>query len=214
VDYSIVLPVYFNEGSLTAAVESIRSEVLTGILHFEGGSSLSGDIRRFVYHRHGQLPSKVRRIGVVGAGDCAAVLVKELLRSRWLGLQPVAFFSDKYRRRCSIHGVPIVGRPECIDEFKTKLRLDEMVIAMPSASPRRIHEILKLINHAGLVCRTVPSLDQLVAGHVTVTSLRPLNIHDFLGRSAVEISDESVRSVIEGRTIIVTGAGGNKRRSL
>ena len=93
--------------------------------------------RHFVYDSARPVPAKVRRIGVVGAGDCGAVLVKELLRSPWLGLQPVAFFDDNYRRRCGIHGVPLVGQPERIQELKSKLRLDEVVIAMPSASPRR-----------------------------------------------------------------------------
>ena len=105
--------------------------------------------------------------------------------------------------------VPLVGRPERIEELKDKLRLDEVVIAMPSASPRRTQEILQLVNRAGLSCRTVPSLDQLAAGRVTITNLRPLNIHDLLGRPPVEITHESVRAIIEGRTVIVTGAGGS-----
>jgi FlaA1/EpsC-like NDP-sugar epimerase len=166
-------------------------------------------LRHFVYHPAGPTIGKVRRIGIVGAGDCGAVLVKELLRSPWLGMRPVAFFDDNYRRRCGIHGLPLVGRPERIEELKDKLRLDELVIAMPSASPRRIQEILQLVNRAGLSCRTVPSLDQLAAGHVTVTNLRPLDIHDLLGRPPVEISHESVSAIIEGRTVIVTGAGGS-----
>jgi FlaA1/EpsC-like NDP-sugar epimerase len=121
----------------------------------------------------------------------------------------VAFFDDNYRRRCGIYGLPLVGRPERIEELKDKLRLDEVVIAMPSASPRRTHEILQLVNRAGLSCRTVPSLDQLAAGRVTITNLRPLDIHDLLGRPPVEISHESVRAIIEGRTVLVTGAGGS-----
>jgi FlaA1/EpsC-like NDP-sugar epimerase len=175
-----------------------------------GASRLSfRAVRHFVYYSARPVPANVRRIGVVGAGDCGAVLVKELLRSPWLGLQPVAVFDDDYRRRCGIHGVPLVGRPERIQELKSKLRLDEMVIAMPSAAPRRRQEILQLVNRAGLSCRTVPSLDQLAAGRVTITNLRPLNIHDLLGRPQVEITHESVRTIIEGRTIVVTGAGGS-----
>jgi FlaA1/EpsC-like NDP-sugar epimerase len=167
-------------------------------------------LRHFVYNSARPVPSKVRHIGVIGAGDCGAILVKELLRSPWLGLQPVALFDDNYRpRRCGIHGVPLVGKPDCIEELKNKLRLDEVVIAMPSASPRRIQEILQLVNRSGLSCRTVPSLDQLAAGRVTVTNLRPLDIHDLLGRPPVEISHESVRVIVEGRTVIVTGAGGS-----
>jgi FlaA1/EpsC-like NDP-sugar epimerase len=166
-------------------------------------------VRHFVYDPTGPTTGKVRRIGIVGAGDCGAVLVKELLRSPWLGMRPVAFFDDDYRRRCGIHGLPLVGRPERIEELQDKLRLDEVVIAMPLASPRRIQEILQLVNRAGLSCRTVPSLDQLATGHVTVTNLRPLDIHDLLGRPPVEISHESVRAVIEGRTVVVTGGGGS-----
>jgi FlaA1/EpsC-like NDP-sugar epimerase len=166
-------------------------------------------VRHFVYGRERQASCKTRRIGIIGAGDCGAVLVKELLRSPWLGLQPVAFFDDNHRRRCSIHGVPLVGKPERIAQLNGKLLLDEVVIAMPSASPRRTQEILQLVNQAGIACRTVPSLDQLASGRVTVTSLRPLDIHDLLGRPAVEIRDESVRPIIEGRTVIVTGAGGS-----
>jgi FlaA1/EpsC-like NDP-sugar epimerase len=166
-------------------------------------------VRHFIYGAAGPTTGRVRRIGIVGAGDCGAVLVKELLRSPWLGMRPVALFDDNYRRRCGIHGLPLVGRPERLEELKDKLRLDEVVIAMPSASPRRTHEILQLANRVGLPCRTVPSLDQLAAGRVTITNLRPLNIHDLLGRPPVEISHESVRAIIEGRTIMITGAGGS-----
>src|SRR5207244_13025265 len=139
-------------------------------------------LRHFVYDPAGPTTGKVRRIGIVGAGDCGAVLVKELLRSPWLGMRPVAFFDDNYRRRCGIYGLPLVGRPERIEELKDKLRLDEVVIAVPSASPRRTHEILQLVNRAGLSCRTVPSLDQLSAGRVTIINLRLLELYDFLGR--------------------------------
>ncbi|MDQ3444673.1 MAG: polysaccharide biosynthesis protein, partial [Pseudomonadota bacterium] len=166
-------------------------------------------LRHLVYDPVPAAAGKVRRIAIIGAGDCGAVLVKELLRSPWLGLEPVAFFDDNYRRHCGIYGLPLVGRPERIEELKNELCLDEVVIAMPSASPRRTHEILQLVNRAGLSCRTVPSLEQLAAGRVTVTKLRPLDIHDLLGRPPVEISHESVRAIIEGRTVIVTGAGGS-----
>src|SRR5205085_10031177 len=91
----------------------------------------------------------------------------------------------------------------------SKLELDEVVIAMPSASPKRTNEILPLVNQAGLPCRTVPSLDQLASGHVAVTNLRPLDIHDLLGRAPVEIGDESLHAIIRGRTVMVTGAGGS-----
>src|SRR5438552_1946246 len=71
-------------------------------------------VRHLIYGRERPSACKVRRIGIIGAGDCGAVLARELLRSPWLGLQPVAFFDDNYRRRCSIHGIPLVGPPKRI----------------------------------------------------------------------------------------------------
>ena len=206
----VIAALRFTSGVIIAPPRGVILIDLVLSIAFMGALRLSfRALRHFVFDPAGPTTGKVRRIGIVGTGDCGAVLVKELLRSPWLGLRPVAFFDDDYRRRCGIHGLPLVGRPEHIEGLKEKLRLHEVVIAMPSASPRRTHEILKLVNRAGLPCRTVPSLDQLAAGRVTVTKLRPLEIHDLLGRPPVEISHESVRAIIEGRTVIVTGAGGS-----
>ena len=152
---------------------------------------------------------EARRIGIMGAGDCGAALARELLNKPRLALLPVAFFDDHRNASSSIHGIPLVGRPERIAEFKARLNLDEVIIAMPSASAKRVRDVLKLIREAGLPCRTVPSMDQLATGRVSVSSLRPVEIHDLLGREPVEIKGEAVREEIEGRTVMVTGAGGS-----
>ena len=166
-------------------------------------------IRQIAFANGGRTPVKARRVGIVGAGDCGAALAKDLLAKPWLALLPVAFFDDHRNSRCSIHGIAIAGLPECIAEFKAKLNLDEVIIAMPSAPAKRIREVLILAHGAGLPCRTVPSLDQLATGRVSVSNLRSVEIHDLLGRAPVEIKGEAVREVIEGRTILVTGAGGS-----
>ena len=150
-----------------------------------------------------------RRVGIVGAGDCGAALAKDLLTKPWLALKPVAFFDDHGNTHCSVHGVPVAGRPERIVEFKGKLALEEIIIAMPSAPAKRIRDVFKLCSEAGLPCRTVPSLDQLATGQVSVTSLRPVEIHDLLGRAPVTIAGDAVREEIQDRTVMVTGAGGS-----
>ena len=166
-------------------------------------------IRQIAFANGGRTPVTARRVGIVGAGDCGAALAKDLLAKPWLALLPVAFFDDHRNSRCSIHGVAIAGVPEHIAEFKAKLSLDEVIIAMPSAPAKRIREVLILARGAGLPCRTVPSLDQLATGRVSVSNLRPVEIHDLLGRAPVEIKGEAVREVIEGQTVMVTGAGGS-----
>jgi FlaA1/EpsC-like NDP-sugar epimerase len=152
---------------------------------------------------------KARRIGIVGAGDCGATLAKDLLKKPWLALKPVAFFDDRRDSLCSVHGIRLAGRPERIPHFRRTLDLDEIIIAMPSAPAKRIRELLKLCHEAGLPCRTVPSVDQLATGEVSVTSLREIEIHDLLGRTPVEIRGEAVLDEIEGHTVVVTGAGGS-----
>ena len=157
----------------------------------------------------GRARGKARRVAIMGAGDCGAALARDLLNKPRLALLPVAFFDDHRNSSSSIHGIPLVGRPERIAEFKTRLNLDEVIIAMPSAPAKRVRDVLKVIRDAGLSCRTVPSMDQLATGRVSVSNLRPVEIHDLLGREPVEIKGEAVREEIEGRTVMVTGAGGS-----
>ncbi|MDQ6859634.1 MAG: polysaccharide biosynthesis protein [Verrucomicrobiota bacterium] len=153
-------------------------------------------------------PARRHRIAIFGAGDCGAMLARECLSKPWLGIHAVAFFDDK-RSRASIHGVPVLGAPEGIAELKEKLQLDELIIADPSASPKRVRDVVKLARESRLPCRTVPSMDQLATGQCSVTNLRPIAIQDLLGRDPVEVEGELVREVIEGRTVLVTGAGGS-----
>jgi FlaA1/EpsC-like NDP-sugar epimerase len=175
-----------------------------------GGLRLSfRNIRRIVYKTNERKQGRVRRVAIVGAGDCGAALVKDLLSKPWLALKPVALFDDARSSTASVHGVTVAGHTDRISEFKSKLELDEIIIALPSAPPKRVREILKLGRDAGLPCRTVPSLCQLATGHVSVSNIRPVEIHDLLGRPPVEMKDEAVREEIQGRVVMVTGAGGS-----
>ncbi len=150
-----------------------------------------------------------RRVAIIGAGDSGATLAKDLMAKRWLALQPVAFFDDYRKRPSSVHGIAVVGRPEELAAFKSRLQIEEVIIAMPSAPAKRIRDVVKIIHAAGLTCRTVPSLDQLATGRVSVSSLRPLEIQDLLGRQQVVIDGDTVRGIIAGKTVMVTGAGGS-----
>ncbi|MCE9609370.1 MAG: polysaccharide biosynthesis protein [Chthoniobacter sp.] len=152
---------------------------------------------------------KVRRVGIVGAGDTGATLARELLEKPWLARKPVAFFDDHRRTKSSIHGVPVVGRPDTIQEFKEKLGIEEIIIAMPRASVKRIREVVSFAKRAALPCRTVPALDQLALGRVKVSSLRTVEIHDLLGRVPIVIEDQALRELVHGQVVLVTGAGGS-----
>lgn len=151
-----------------------------------------------------------RRIGIVGAGDAGADLIRELKDRPRFGQVPVALFDDSRSKwRAEVHGVPVVGPPEEISKWVGALGLDEIVIAMPSATPARRREIVRLAQEANLRTVTLPSLGELAAGHVRVSQLRPVKFEDILGREPVDLRLDDIRPLLQDRAVLVTGAGGS-----
>jgi FlaA1/EpsC-like NDP-sugar epimerase len=151
-----------------------------------------------------------RKIAVIGAGDVGARLVRELHARPNLGLVPVVFLDDNRRKwGSSIHGVPVVGAPEEVQSQKEKLGLEEVVIAMPSCTPKRLGQVVAILQKARLKYVTVPSIDQLTSGSVRVTQLRPVRIDDLLGRESIDLRVDQIGGVLKDRTVMVTGAGGS-----
>ena len=153
--------------------------------------------------------SDLSRVAIIGAGDSGAALARDLLDKPWHGMVPIAFFDDFRYHISSMHGIPIAGQPEEIGANRDKFRIGEIIIAMPSAPAKRIREIVEIVRALGLPCRTVPSLGQLATGRVSVSTLRPVQIEDLLGREPVEIESAAVQEIIAGRCVMVTGAGGS-----
>jgi len=154
--------------------------------------------------------SNARRVGIIGAGDVGARLAQELMVKRGLGLKPVAFFDDDPKKWGSrIHGIPVLGAPELFLDKKSLLRLDEAVIAMPTAAGARLNQIVKHLRKARIRFETVPSLDQLATGKVRLTQLRPVEVQDLLGREAVVLETAPIAALIRGKVVMVTGAGGS-----
>ena len=164
--------------------------------YFGGGKELGG-VRRLV--------------AIIGAGDVGASLAKDLLVRRGLAMKPIVFFDDdRGKWGTSIHGVSVAGSPESITEYlRESSRIDEVVIAMPTAPSKRVHEIVQLLVRAGLKFEIVPSLEQLVTGKVRVSQIRPVEISDLLGRAPVVLGTEKIRQLIQNRVVMVTGAGGS-----
>jgi FlaA1/EpsC-like NDP-sugar epimerase len=137
-------------------------------------------------------------------------LAHELCLKPGYGLTPVAFFDDdqgKWHSR--VYDIPVLGPPEKLLELNGKFGIEEVIIAMPSAPPRRVGELLRILRRARLPCKTVPSLDQLALGQVRVTQLRNVEVQDLLGREKVELEPENIRLILENRVVLVTGAGGS-----
>jgi FlaA1/EpsC-like NDP-sugar epimerase len=153
---------------------------------------------------------RARRVAIIGAGDAGAVLAHELSLKPGYGLEPVAFFDDDPRKvKSRVHGIPVVGPPEKLHAAAAQLEIEEAIIAMPSAPAKRVGEIVRIVRQAHLLCKTVPSLDQLALGQVRVSQLRNVEVQDLLGREKVELETENIRLALKNRVVLVTGAGGS-----
>ncbi len=151
-----------------------------------------------------------QRIAIIGAGDAGASLAKEFINAPSRGFRPVVFFDDdpeKHGKR--VHGLPVIGRPEAIDDARHGVAFSKAIIAMPSAPAKRVREIVTLFAQRGMKVETLPSLEELASGRVKATRIRPVEVEDLLGREAVNLDAAGIRQRIEGRCIMVTGAGGS-----
>jgi len=156
------------------------------------------------------VPGSVERVAVVGAGSAGAQLVSELINRRGHGIRPVCFLDDDPAKHgLEIHGVPVVGSPDQLGLFRDRLSLSEVILALPSASIRRIREVTQLCGQLGLRTLVVPSLRELATGRVRASDIRPVSLEDLLGREPARLDNAAIDAMIEGKVVLVTGAGGS-----
>ena len=157
----------------------------------------------------GQGPS-ARRALVVGAGDTGSQVVHDLRTQGRADLLPVGFLDDDPAKRgMRIHGVPVLGARNQLAALAAQHAIDQVVIAMPSASGKVIREIMADCKAVGIPSLTVPGMSELLSGQASVTHLRPVNIEDLLRREPVQVDQTAVGAMLAGRRVLVTGAGGS-----
>lgn len=155
-------------------------------------------------------PAGTRRVLVAGAGSAGESLVRELKANPQLGLRPIGFVDDdRTKHRKEMCGLPILGGTAQLADLQREHAFDELIIAMPSAPGSAIRAVTREARAAGLMARTVPGLSEILSGRVSVTSLRPVQIEDLLRREPVVTDLDQVRALVEGETVMVTGAGGS-----
>lgn len=157
-----------------------------------------------------RLAAATRRVGIIGAGDVGAGLVKDFIARPGLGMEVIALGDDASSKwGTSLHGAPVIGTPEYLISQVAKLEIDEIVIAMPSAPAKRIRELVVLLSAQRIPFERVPSMEQLVNGNVRVSQLRPVELEDLLGREPVNLQVDRIRHLLAGKIVMVTGAGGS-----
>ena len=162
-----------------------------------------------------ELVSSGREVLICGAGDAGNTLLREMKRNRDLGYTPVGLIDDDPRkRRLRVQGTRVRGTRADLPRVLREVHVDEVIIAMPSASGRTRQEIVEVCRQAGVKCTTLPGLPELITGEVGVSLLREVRVEDVLGRAPVEIDFARVARYLNGRSVLVTGAGGSIGREL
>ena len=145
---------------------------------------------------------------VLGAGDAAASLSKELSKSSDWRL--VGFLDDNAGRHGrTLNGIRVLGGLDSLPEWAERLGVSQVIIAMPSSSHQQRKRAIQLCNAAKVKVLTVPSFDDLMSGKVAVSQLRAIELDDLLGRDPVKLDDAGLHGLLTGKVVMVTGAGGS-----
>jgi FlaA1/EpsC-like NDP-sugar epimerase len=150
-----------------------------------------------------------KRVLIVGAGDAGETLAREIEHRPQLGMKVVGFVDDQRAKWGShIRGIKVYGPIAEVGRLSDDLTADEALIAIPSASGRRIREIIHHLSAADLKFKTMPGIDHLVSGKVHVSQLRPVDVEDLMRRRRIELPGDPVRAMFKGKRVMITGAGG------
>ena len=157
---------------------------------------------------YSDIKSKGEPVLILGTGDAAVMLAKEMARSNtW---RVVGFLSGEAAERGqTLGGIKILGPLEELPQWVQRLDIRQAIIAMPAASHQQRKRAIDLCNIAEIKVLTVPSYEDLLSGRVAVSQLRAVELDDLLGRDAVQLDTSGLHDFISGETVLITGAGGS-----
>lgn len=179
---------------------------------FTGGVRFSYRFLRMVQNRrlnHYKAPERQNYM-IVGAGASGNAILQEIQSSKYLSMHVACFIDDnpgcqgKYLR-----GVPIVGGREKIAESVEKYDIDEIIIAIPSASRSALKPLIEICKETGCRIQILPGMYQIIKGDVNVSNLREVQIEDLLGRDPIEVNVDEIIGYVQNKTVLVTGGGGS-----
>jgi FlaA1/EpsC-like NDP-sugar epimerase len=148
---------------------------------------------------------------IVGAGRAGSNIARELKHDSQLNLKPVGFIDDDPSKHgIRIHGLTVLGSSDCMSEILRRLRIRCVLIAIPSASGSQIEQIIAKCRQCKVDFKILPPFSRHInGGRSSIANLRDARLEDLLGRQPVQIDLASIRKQLEGRVLLITGAGGS-----
>jgi FlaA1/EpsC-like NDP-sugar epimerase len=170
-----------------------------------GGLRLGRRIHRDFGRRSGQ-----KRLVVYGAGDAGAMIVRDMRHNPFYSYQVLGFVDDDPTKTGQrIHGVRVLGTREILPQIMDRLQPDAVLVAISRAEPATIRSIVRALEAFKVPIQTLPNLRDIVHGRAAVNQIRPLSVEDLLERVPISLDVTPVRHLVEGRRVLVSGAGGS-----
>lgn len=150
------------------------------------------------------------RVLVIGAGDAGQAIVREIRQNPRLNYEIVGLVDDDpHKQGVSFQGVKVLGRQDELAGICRQQQVEEVIIAIPSATGPQIRSIVEKCQSAGVKFKTLPGVGDLIDGRVSVQSIRDVALEDLLGRDPIHLELERIRSYLKGKRVLVSGAGGS-----
>jgi FlaA1/EpsC-like NDP-sugar epimerase len=151
-----------------------------------------------------------KRIMIIGGGDAGAMVIREYKNHTQLNSKPVAIIDDNEKKHGhTINGVPVVGSRSDIPIMVEKLKIDEIIIAIPSASKKEIGSIVEIAKTTKCKLKILPGMFELIGGEVSLNKIRDVEIEDLLGREEIKVDLHEITSYVTNKVVLVTGGGGS-----
>ena len=166
---------------------------------------------RMYYEETRQVPMEtLTRLLIVGSGNAGEAALREIHRMPIQRYHVVGFLDeDPSHQGASIHGVDVLGSSSEVRALCESHDVDEVLIAISSATPRDIRAVVERCEGINVRFRTIPALADLIEGRVEVSQIRAVEVEDLLGRDPVRLDTDAIGAILQGRRILVTGAGGS-----
>lgn len=151
-----------------------------------------------------------RRVLIIGAGDAGEKTLREVLDNPRLPFRVLGFIDDNPKKAGrAIHDVPVLGGVEDLGRYVEEYRVDDVFVAVPSATGPQMRTIVKACEGCKVRFRTVPGIGELIDGKVSIKALRDVSYQDLMGRPPTELDEEGIMAYLKDKRILVTGAGGS-----
>lgn len=188
----------------------LRALAITWMLHLLliGGSRLSWRLMRDMLIGK-KMPDQKRTL-IIGAGQAGTLVARQLLNNKERGLLPVAFVDDDVKKQgLEIYGIRVVCGTDAIADVVKDNKIEHIIFAIPSLGKRESAELIKKVVDTGVRTQTIPLIEDIMTGKLSVTDIKDVKIEDLLGRDEVKLDMNKIKDQLTGKTVLVTGAGGS-----